>query len=82
MKFGVYAVRDTLNGFGTLMCDHSDATASRSFKYAMNQEGSFPRDYDLYKIGTYDCDSGTVVSFEFPELVLRGIDCIPRDSTD
>lgn len=80
MVYGVYAVRDRLNGFGTMICDHNDNSAARSFRHAMQQEGSFPLDYDLYKIGSYDCDTGKMIPLDFPEVVLRGTDCITRVS--
>lgn len=82
MKYGVYAVRDALNGFGTMLCDHNDNSAARSFRYAMQQEGAFPRDYDLYRIGSYDCDTGKMMPLDFPEVVVRGIDCITRTCVD
>lgn len=77
MLFNVYSVRDVCNGFGSPICDHNDATAARSFNDAITRDGVYrPTDYDLYRIGEFDTNTGRVTCLDYPELVARGSDAI------
>ena len=72
----VFAIRDVLNGYGAPMLDHSDATASRNFKYAISSNPSIgfkPSDYELYCIGEYDSDTGSMIPLPSPILIMRGV---------
>lgn len=63
MILQVYTIKDALTGykenFFTASCEQE---AIRFFKTAANQEGSyiktFAEDIDLYRIGTFDTQSG------------------------
>ena len=75
MEYGIYSVRDALNGFCPPMCDTTDGSAARNFKYALSQPGvPSPSDFDLFRLGTFDIDSGRIVPEEFPILICRGLD--------
>lgn len=73
----IYAVKDDLNDFGSLFTAPSDGFAKRDFASAVNNPGpsavSFsPRDFGLYKLGTFDSDTGLVKPELVPVLVVRG----------
>lgn len=77
MKRILYCIRDNLSGFGTPVFDVSDQTAKRAFSYAINNNPDMnfsPSDYDLYKVGTFDSETGLFAATEsgLPELVVKG----------
>lgn len=63
MKFGLYSINDSKTGFLQPRMDMNDASAMRSFGVdckdlkVMNLN---PADFDLYKIGVFDSDSGLI----------------------
>ena len=76
MKYNIYAVRDVYNGFGVPICDYNDKSATRNFRISMGKMNDvIRRDYDLYKIGVYDVESGIIQPEGYPVLVFRGCDC-------
>lgn len=80
MKYGVYSVRDCLNGFGALMCDFNDSTAKRNFKNALSgHKNATCGDYDLFRIGSFDVDSGVITPEASPVLIMRGIDVVKEE---
>ena len=77
MKYPVYAVRDVHVGFNSPMTDLNDNCAIRNFTYAINNPNNgvmnfSPKDYDLYKIGDFDTDSGFITSEIVPLLICSG----------
>lgn len=81
MIFGLYAIRDLLNGYLPPMADSNDDTARRNFTIAMTANaaddfGVSPKDFDLYRIGSYDTDTGLITSDTNPVRLLSGLDAI------
>lgn len=77
MKYPIYAVRDVHVGFNQPMTDLNDNCAQRNFAYAINNPGNgvmnfSPKDYDLYKIGEFDTESGFIVPEAVPVLIVTG----------
>lgn len=72
MKRPVYCIRDKKSGFIQPTVDQNDETAKRNFAFAVQRSDSiflaFPDDYDLYKVGEFDSDSGEMVGC-LPEFV-------------
>lgn len=72
MKLPVYSIRDVHTGFMSPTVDQNDASAMRNFRHAVMQTNSLfnshSKDYSLYRIGTFETDSGTFES-ELPELI-------------
>lgn len=66
MIFGIYAVRDLKTGFLTPTFDLNDQSAMRNFEHAaQNTQSLFfthSSDYSLYRIGSYDSDTGLIDS--------------------
>lgn len=65
MIYPIYCVRDNKVGFQPqMLVEQNDASAMRGFKYAVNAEGLMnysPSDFDLYKIGEFDTEKGSLV---------------------
>lgn len=73
----LYSVRDELNDFGSVFAAPSDGFARRDFASAVNNPGpsavSFsPKDFGLYRLGTFDSDTGLIKPEPVPVLVVRG----------
>ena len=75
MKFPIYTYRDLKVAFMQPICEVSDSSAIRGFAYAVNsKEGLMnysPSDFQLYRIGTFDNEKGTIESC-LPELITDG----------
>lgn len=77
MKYGIYSIRDRKTGFYPPTCDQNDASAVRNFEYAVNKEGLInysPQDFDLYKIGYFDVESGHIEIVSPIEMLTTAID--------
>lgn len=74
MIMKLYSVRDRLTGFGPLFSADNNDVAIRVFVMSFkNQQLSVPlEDLDLYLIGTYDTELGTLDSAASPVFVARG----------
>ncbi len=75
MKLPMYSYRDRLVGFGKPLIDISDQTAIRGFSFQVNNpdglENFSPKDYELYRIGTFDADTGKIIPEEVPVLIVE-----------
>lgn len=64
MIIGLYSIRDRKSGFLPPTTDVNDDTAMRNFSFAVTSREpmflAFSDDYDLYKIGEYNTDSGII----------------------
>lgn len=73
MKLPVYSIRDVHTGFMTPTVDQNDNSAMRNFGHAVMNSASLmnshPKDYSLYKIGSFDTESGAIEG-HLPELVI------------
>lgn len=79
MIINVYSIRDTLSGFLTPVLEHNDAIAMRNFSLACSKQANEsstmrfrPSDYALYRIGTFDTESGALDRLDPVELVCTG----------
>lgn len=76
MIYPVYSVRDKLAGFGQPEVSLNEATMVRAFSQRINTNSVLeysPSDYDLYKIGTFNVDTGEFKAI-MPEFVRAGLD--------
>lgn len=82
MTVGLYSIKDSLVGFGYPFVQVTDPVAVRSFAaVAADERGDIckkPGDYDLYRVGAFDTDSGTVISTE-PVFIARAADCVRKE---
>lgn len=77
MKYPMYAVRDIKVGFNQPMTDINDNTAERNFAYAINNPANGimnfqPKDYDLYRIGIFETETGILEPETVPVLIVSG----------
>lgn len=75
MKYPVYSIRDVKVGFMAPNVDQSDQTAVRQFAFELNNRNGImnfvPKDFDLYKIGEFEQESGVITPC-IPVLVVNG----------
>lgn len=75
MKYPIFSYRDNKVGFGTPIIDQNESSGIRGFSYAINGRDGLmnfsPADFDLYKIGVFDSEKGTIDPC-LPELVVSG----------
>lgn len=71
----LYAIKDVKSGFSDPCVQVNDAVASRSFERQvprLSQDlGIFILDFQLWRVGQFDMDSG-IIRPETPELLLDG----------
>lgn len=76
MIYSIYAIRDLKVGFLSLTVEQNDAVALRNFEHAkLNAQSlmhSHPADFELFKLGTYDTDNGSIVPC-LPQPVERSV---------
>lgn len=77
MKYPVYSVRDVQVGFNQPMTDINDQCAKRNFAMAINNPHNdimsySPKDFDLFRIGEFDTESGQMTAEPVPVLVVSG----------
>lgn len=79
MIYGVYSIRDQLVGFGQPTIAVNDEVIQRQFKILVNDPNNTislaPKYYDLYKIGTYDDETGKLEALKQPEMMLTATSC-------
>lgn len=75
MTANIYTVKDELtNTFLNPAVIKSDDEAKRLFKYQVNNTPIWkdnPEDYSLYKVGTFDDSTGTIIGIT-PEKLTGG----------
>lgn len=76
MKFGLYTVLDNKTGFLPVQVDQNDAAAARNFAHAIMQTGTIlnthAEDYELFKVATFDTETGVVEPLDVKELIAEG----------
>lgn len=80
----VCAVRDrAVDSYGSPVFVVATGQAIRSFSDEINNaESAFakhPEDYDLYQLGQYSQDEGTLIPIGTPKLLVVGKDCVRKD---
>lgn len=80
MKYGVYSMFDAKTGFLTPTVDINDDSAIRNFAHSIaNSEGilySFSQDFQLYRLGEFDTDTGALTQASPTALLITGPDAI------
>lgn len=80
MKFNAYSIRDSKTGFLQPTFEVNDQVAMRNFSHAVQNSDSIlfthARDFDLYKIGNFDSDTGRLMPVEVPVLIMSGSSCL------
>ncbi|ALS03469.1 VP5 [Gokushovirus WZ-2015a] len=73
MIYGVYAIKDAKTSFMPCNVDYNDASAIRNFEHAVMAPDSLmrshPADYTLYRLGSYNTETGLIVSEADPQQI-------------
>lgn len=73
MIYGIYAIKDAKTSFMPCNVDYNDASAIRNFEHAVMASDSLmrshPADYTLYRLGTYNTETGFIVSKAHPQQI-------------
>lgn len=76
MIYPVYSYRDSKVGFMPPQCDQTEQAAVRGFAYAINGNDGImnfsPKDFDLYKVGEFNTETGVLSGLAVPVLVTSG----------
>lgn len=79
MLLHLYCVRDVLSGFMTPVLEQNDAIAMRNFQMACDSARSDqtlmtwrPSDYSLYRVASFDTDTGVISPVSPIEVVCVG----------
>lgn len=78
MILKMYSIRDSKGGvYHRPFYKAHEAEAERDFKTGVNDEKStmylYPEDYDLYYVGEYDDETGTIRGIDTPRHVAKAI---------
>lgn len=79
MIYPIYCYRDKKAGFNAPYTDINDNVAQRNFAYAVNNNdtmGFAASDFDLYRIGNFDTDSGMITPETVPVFIADGFSCM------
>lgn len=85
MEVRIYAIRDAKAGFyTTLLYKHTHGEAERDFTQIVRDPNStphsFPEDYDLYHLGSYDNVEGKFSSLATPQHIMKGVSVKKADT--
>lgn len=73
MIYGVYAIKDAKTSFMPCNVDYNDASAIRNFEHAVMAPDSLmrshPVDYTLYRLGSYNTETGIIISEADPQQI-------------
>lgn len=71
----VYCIRDTKVGYGNPYLSLNEMTAKRDFAFRVNNTDMLafaPADYELYKLGEFETNTGRFTLLTVPEFVVSG----------
>ena len=77
MKWNLYSIRDTKSTYMSPVTGNNDAQAMRSFRAGMRDVAEFavsPGDFELYRIGVFDVDSGVITPWVPPVWICSGVE--------
>ena len=88
METIIIAIRDLkADAFGKPHGVHNDATAIRTFSDEINSNdkksliSTHPHDFALYKIATYEEQTGKITPIYPPKLLINGDQCVNPQTT-
>lgn len=86
MKYGIYSIRDALNGFLYISTENNDQSAERGFKFRLSKPDSFDgyaaKDLDLFKVGEFDQETGMIEPINPPKLIINGYAIVKGNSNE
>lgn len=80
ISYSVYSIRDVRTGFLTPTVEINDDVAMRNFAHAVCTGDtvfwSHAADFALYRIGSFDVDTGRLTPEQLPVLLYEAVDAI------
>lgn len=78
MERKIYSIRDSKSeAYGLPFYQHTHGEAERSFaKLASDSQSTvnqFPEDFDLYYIGNYNDQTGTIAALDTPQHIQKAV---------
>lgn len=67
MIYGIYTIKDELNGYRQIFIDANDETAERGFIQAVQNDQTYKqwkKDFSLWCLGQFDTDKGIIMTEE------------------
>lgn len=83
MELKMYSIRDSKSQiFNPPFYKKTHGEAERDFSTLVKDEKSmiaqYPEDFDLYYVGTYQDDTGTIQSLDTPQHIIKAVNAIQR----
>lgn len=84
MQKHLFSVRDSkASTFNAPFEAHTTGEAERSFRTAVTDPqtsiNKYPEDFDLYKLGTIDTETGIITALETPLHIIKAINLVPQN---
>ena len=83
MISGIYAIKDAKSTFMPCIVDVNDATAIRNFEHSVRLKDSIlsshPNDFALFRVGSFDNETGTVTAPNVPEFLCDAAQCLVKE---
>lgn len=81
MILKMYSIRDAKSEvYNTPFFAKTHGEAERNFRTASNDDkttiSKYPEDYDLYYLGEYDDNKGTLASLDSPQHIVKAVHCV------
>ncbi len=80
----VYSIRDEKTGFVNVFLEQTDEAAKRGFSFSVLNSKSImgfaPADFSLYRVGSYDLDTGVLSPVSPLVLLCTGGECVNADT--
>jgi len=78
MEKKIFSIRDSkTETFGQPFYQHTHAEAERNFSKLVKDDkstiNSFPEDFDLYYLGTYNDQTGLIMSLDTPQHCIKAV---------
>lgn len=83
MIYPLYSIRDIKGDYFSPRIEQNEPSAIRSFAFTVNTPGttihSFPEDYQLFRVGDFDSDTGRLLPLANPEFVVSASAVFEKD---
>ena len=83
MTYPIYSVRDLKGDFYAPRIEQNDESAIRWFSMTVNTPETLtyfaPSDFQLFRIGSFDSESGLISPLNLPVLLISGNDVFGKE---
>ena len=76
--YNLYSIKDKFTCFMNPAIGVNDDSAKRDFSFAINNNPGVmnfsPADYDLYRIGEFNKETGVLIQNKIPQFICNGLE--------